>query len=173
MKRPKAKPARTIGPTDLDNTPPPETMEHKVDLLIRDICQNGTDSVHNMRVVNTDDKSHSGKQPEKCLQEAEREKTRMYLKACLKQNRHFSPFVASMYGLLGVEATATLKRIASCLATKWRQPYSRTCVYDKINISNTLLRATHRCIRGSRVPAHHISVQLPQWEDGPGLNLSR
>ena len=45
----------------------------------------------------------------------------MYLEACLHQRRHFSPFVASVDGLLGVEATATLKRIASCLATKWKQ----------------------------------------------------
>ena len=42
----------------------------------------------------------------------------MYLEAFLQQHRHFSPFVASVEGLLGVEATATLKRIASRLATK-------------------------------------------------------
>ena len=101
-----------------------------------------------MRVVNTDDKSHSGKQPEKCLQEAEREKTRMYLKACLKQHRHFPPFVASVDGILGVEATATLKRIASQLATKWWQPYLRTCGYVNSRIAITLVRAMHWCIWG-------------------------
>ena len=78
-------------------------------------------SVHNMRVVNTDFKSHMAKAPEKCLQEAERGKKRMDLAACLHQRRHFFPFVALVYGLLGVEATAILKRLASCLATKWKQ----------------------------------------------------
>ena len=39
----------------------------------------------------------------------------MYLEACLQQRRHFSPFVASVDGLMGVEAMATLKRIASRL----------------------------------------------------------
>ena len=31
----------------------PEVTEQKGDLLIRDLWQQGTDSVHNMRVVNT------------------------------------------------------------------------------------------------------------------------
>ena len=95
----------------------------------------------------------------------------MYLEACLKQRRHFSPFVASVDGLLGVEATATLKRIASRLATKWKQSYSKMCGYVKIKIVITLVRATHCCMRGSRVPSHRISVQRSQWEDGEGLNL--
>ena len=45
-------------------------------------------------------------------------KKKMYLEAWLQQNWHFSPFVALVDGLLGVEATATLKRLASRLATK-------------------------------------------------------
>ena len=97
----------------------------------------------------------------------------MYLEACLQQRRHFSPFVASVDGLLGVEATATLKRISSRLAPKWRQTYSKTCGYVKSRVAIALVRATHRCLRGSRVPAHHISVQRPKWEDGAGLNLFR
>ena len=75
-----------------------------------------------MRIMNTDAKSHSTKTLEKCFQEAEQAKKKMYLEACLQQRRHFSPFVASVDGILGVEALATMKRIASRLATKWRQP---------------------------------------------------
>ena len=97
----------------------------------------------------------------------------MYLESCLQKRRHFSPFVAFVNGILGVEATETLKMLASCLATKWRQPYSRTCGCVKSSISITLVRATHCCIPGSRVLAHRISVQRPQWEDGAGLNLFR
>ena len=95
----------------------------------------------------------------------------MYPGDCLQQRRHLSPFVASVDQLLGVEATAILKRIASRLATKWRQPYSKTCGYVKSRVAITLVRATHRCLRGSRVPEHRISVQRPQWEDGVGVNL--
>ena len=80
-----------------------------------------------MRVVNTDDKSHMAKYPEKCLQEAERGKKRMYLEACLQQRRHFFPFVALVDGLLGMGAAETLKKLSSRLATKWKQPYLKTC----------------------------------------------
>ena len=97
----------------------------------------------------------------------------MYLEACLQQRRHFSPSVASVDGLLGLDTTAILKRLASCLSTKWKQSYSKTCEYVKSRIAITLVCATHCCIRGSRVPAHRISVQRPQWEDAAGLNLFR
>ena len=97
----------------------------------------------------------------------------MYLEACLQQRRHFSPFVASVYGLMGVEATANLKKLASRMATKCKQSYSKTCGYVKIRIAITSVRATYRCIRESRVPAHRISMQRPQWEDDAGINLFR
>ena len=79
---------------------------------------NGTNSVHNMRVVNTDAKYYLSKTPEKCLQEAAREKKKIYLEACLQQRRQFSPFVASVDALLYVDTVATLIRIAIHLATK-------------------------------------------------------
>ena len=154
-------------------TAAPEVTYQKGDLLIRDLWQQGTDSVHNMCVVNTDALSYIRQSPEKCLQEAERGKKKMYLEACLHQRQHFSPFVASVDGMLGVDTTATKKRISSRLATKWRQPYSKTCGYVKSRVAITLVRATHRCLRGSCVPAHQISVQRPRWEDGAGLSLFR
>ena len=96
-----------------------------------------------MRIVNTNAKYYWEKSLENCMDEAEKSKMKMYLEACLRQLRHFSPFVASVDGLLGAEATATLKRIASCLASKWRQSYSKTCVYVMSRIAITLVRATH------------------------------
>ena len=67
VKRPKANPDRTSGSTDQDGAPPPESMEYKGELLIRDIWQNRTDSVHDMRVVNTDAKTNAVKTLEKLL----------------------------------------------------------------------------------------------------------
>ena len=117
----KRKKSKTAGPSDTtypDETPP-EAKKQKGDLLLRYLWYNGTDSVHNMPVVNIDAKSYWKKSPEKCLEEADKSKKKMYLECCLQQRRHFSPFVAYVDGLLGVEATDTLKRIASCLASNW------------------------------------------------------
>ena len=124
MSRTKPKPAgyKLTTPSDA-TTEAPEVTEQKGDLLIRDLWQQRTDSVPDMHVVNTDALSYVRRSPEKFLHESERGKKKRYLEACLQRHRYFSPFVASVGGLLGVEATATLKRIGSCLATKWRQPY--------------------------------------------------
>ena len=120
MSRTKPKPAGSNLTKSTDETTAvPEVTEQKGDHIIRDLWQQGTDSVHDMRVVNTDALSYVRKSPEKCLHEAERGKKKMYLEAFLQQCRHFSPFVASVDGILGVEATDTLKRIASRLDTKW------------------------------------------------------
>ena len=139
--------------------------------MIRDLCQNVTKSVHNMHVVNTDAKSVLVKTPKRCLQEAAKEKKNMYLEACLKQHQHFLPFVNSADGILDREARATLKRIARYFVTKFHKTYLRTCGYVKIRIAITLMWVTHRFIWGYRLPAHHISVQRPQWEDDAVLNL--
>ena len=73
----------------------------------------------------------------------------------------------------GGEGDGYPERLASRLATKWKQSYSKTCGYVKSRIAITLVGATHPCIRGSGVPAHRIGVQWPQWEDGAGINLFR
>ena len=63
----------------------PEVTEQKGELLIRDLWKQGTDSVHDMCVVNTYALPYARKTPEKCLQKSERGKKKMYLEACLQQ----------------------------------------------------------------------------------------
>ena len=71
VQRTKVQPARSTQPPPKKK---PEAMEQKGNLLICDLWKNGTDSVHNMRVVNTEAKYNLTKTPEKCLQEIERVK---------------------------------------------------------------------------------------------------
>ena len=72
------------GTTDQTWAPAPEVTAQKGNLMICDLWHNGTDTVHDMRVMNTDAKSRMAMDPEKCLQKAERGKKRMYLAACLQ-----------------------------------------------------------------------------------------
>ena len=72
----------------------------------------------------------------------------------------------------GKGATAFLKRLSVLLAKKWQKPYSVVCGYVNVRISIAIIRATHLCLRGSRVPASKIS-RRPQWEGKAGLGLSR
>ena len=52
VKRTKDMPADSNGKSE--HAAAPEVMGQKGNLLIRDLWQQGTDSVHNMHVVNTD-----------------------------------------------------------------------------------------------------------------------
>ena len=74
---------------------------------------------------------------------------------------------------MGVEAGSTLIRLASRLAIKWWQPYSRTGGYVKIRIDITLVWATQWCIWESRVLEQKIIIQRLQWEDGTIMKLFR
>ena len=141
------------------------------DILVRGFWARGTDCIIDVRVTNTDALSQRHKDPEKILAQHEREKKRKYLEPCLKQRRHFTPFVVSTDGLLGREATFFTRRLSSILAEKWHQPYSVVCGFVKTRLSIAIARATHLCLRGSRIPTGQISNRRPLWEDRAGLGL--
>ena len=58
VKRTKAAPAGANGDIGRTTVQPPEVTEHKIDLLIWDLWQQGDDSVHGMHVMNTDAPTH-------------------------------------------------------------------------------------------------------------------
>ena len=87
----------------------------------------GTDSFHDMCVMNINATSYQSKSPEKCLETAEKVNKRKYFNTCLKKRRHFITFVVSVEVFLGVREEETLKRIARRLATKWKEPYPQIC----------------------------------------------
>ena len=70
-----------------------------------------------------------------------------YLDACLKQIRQFNYLFVSLDGLLQFEAEATLKYIASRLATKCKEPYSQTCGYVISRYVINLIQEAHCCIQ--------------------------
>ena len=70
-----------------------ENSEQNGDLLIRDLWKRGTESIHDMHVVNTGALSHRKKLPEKYLQMSERDKNNNYMDYCLHQRRNLPPFV--------------------------------------------------------------------------------
>ena len=55
---------------------------------------------------------------EKCLEISEKKEKKKYFDVCLKHRWYFTPFVASVDGLLRVESEAKLNCIARCLATQ-------------------------------------------------------
>ena len=140
------------------------------DLLIRGLWTKGTDCIIDVRITDTDAKSYVSCDPMAVLAQHERAKKKKYLQPCLAQRRTFCPFITSCNGLLGKEATRLLQRLALRIAKKTGRAYSKVCGIVRARMSIAIVRATHLCLRGSRIPTTAMS-RRPAWLDGAGLGL--
>jgi hypothetical protein len=89
------------------------------------------------------------------------------------QSKMHSLYLIHTDGLIGKELKTLLKKLSSLLAEKWEKPYSVVCGYLNAQMSIAIVRATHLCLRGSRIPTSQMSNRRPQWEDRAGLGLFR
>ena len=64
----------------------------------------GTDSIHDMHVMNTDVILYQSKTLEECLEYDEREMKKNHLNNFLSKRQHFTPFFALVCGLFGADA---------------------------------------------------------------------
>ena len=72
--------------------------------------------------------------------------------------------------MFGFEARTFLKRLAKLLAEEWEKAYSIVMGFISARRSIALVKATNRCIRGSRTPVSNMSNRF-RWEGGAGLGL--
>ena len=123
-----------------------------------------------MRITDTDTPSNRNLDPLKILRRHETEKKRKYGERCAQAQRHFTPLVFSVDGLEGTEAQAARKRLASRLAAKWKRDFSSTCGFVRARIAFALVRATSRCLRGTRDPTKSPTPPL-EWVTGAASRL--
>ena len=145
--------------------------QERGDVLVRGLFTPGKDGIIDVCIPDVDAKTYQGKTPAKVLEGHEKRKMAWYKAACQEQHRDFAPFVASHDGLLAYQAKVLLQLLARRLAQKWDKPYSVVANYVRARMSIAILRASHSCLRGSRIPAHHMSTRRPMWEDQAGLSL--
>ena len=138
------------------------------DVAIAGPWHSHTDCIIDARVTDTDQESYLKQDPAKVLSNQERSKKAKCLEPCLAQRRHFSPFVASVDGMFGREATTVAKRLAAVLASKWQRPYSVVCSYVKSRLAIDVIRSTNRCMRGSRTPSSGVKFRIIP-EDGSAI----
>ena len=69
------------------------------------------------------------------LASAEQEKKRKYLSAAETRHASFTPFVVSVDGALGCEASMFLKRLADKLSEKWGKSYVHVLTWLKMKLS--------------------------------------
>jgi len=66
--------------------------------------------------------------------------------------------------MYGFEARTFLKRLAKLLAKEYEKPYSTVRGFINARMSIALVRATNRCIKGSRIPVSNMSNRLIRKE---------
>jgi len=73
-----------------------------------------------------------------------------------------------------IEPFDILKKFTTCiaklLAEEWEKPYPTVRGFINARMSIAPVRATNRCIRGSRIPVSNMSNSF-RWEGGAGFGL--
>ena len=118
-------PSRDVHLADSTRTEP--SSEFRGDLAVHGFWSRGQTAIFDVRMTDTDQPSNRNTDPGKVLLRHEKEKKDKYGALCIARRRSFTPLVFSIDGLLGKEATAASKRLASSLAAKWKRSYSEVC----------------------------------------------
>ena len=139
------------------------------DIAIRGFWRPQVTCYIDVRVTDVDASSYVSRPVSKVLAGQEKDKKNKYLRSCLDSRCHFTPFVCSVDGVLGVEASAFLKHLSRKLAAKWERRIAEVSGYVKMRMSLAIVRATNRCIRGARSPVGRMAY--PIGDDGASLGL--
>jgi len=122
------------------------------DLGVRGVWIPQVEALFDVRVANTDAASYINHSVSAVLATAGEEKMHKYLTAAA-ESRHasFTPFVVSVDGALGYEASMFLQRLAEKLSSGWDKSYGHVLTWIHVRLAFAVIRATNLCLRGSRV----------------------
>ena len=74
-------------------------------------------------------------------------KIKKYNNAAIARRASFTPFVVSVDGALGCEAT----NLSEHICMKWGRPYGEVMGWLRASLSFAIIRATDLCLWGSRI----------------------
>ena len=158
---------RLVAPVPASQLPPAT----RGDSSVYGFWKRSTKAIFDVRITNLEHGQQRGQQASKMLAKHEKEKKAKHLDRCLEARCQFTPLVFSCDGMMGLEAKAASKRLASKLSAKWRRPYSQLCAYVRSRLSMAVARGTSLCLRGCRDRDPLLRNPAPQWDSGTGLAL--
>jgi hypothetical protein len=128
---------------------------------IRGFWSHGRECIFDIRITNTDSRSHRNRDASKVLASQEKEKKDKYERACREQRKDFSPLVYSIDGMAGPKTRAAERRLAARFAWKWKREYSEMVGFVRTRMSLAVVRANSLMWRGSRTRrrAHPGTIQ--------------
>ena len=81
-------------------------------------------------------------------------KTDKYGKHCNDQRKHFSPFVLSVYGILGRQALVVLEQLSLTMAERRNEPLSHLRAWINGQIEIAVAKYYSHMIRGAQLTSH-------------------
>ena len=128
--------------------------------------QRGCNCIFDVRITDTEARSHRKKDPAKVLELQEKEKKGKYLQTCHELRKDFTPLVYSVYGMAGKEAPCAESQLAFHLTSKWNHPKSQLVGFVRVRLALAIARANSLLIRGSR---NHGGLVRANTADGTAL----
>ena len=150
-----------------------EGNDNRGDLAVQSFYHRGRPTIIDVSIIASDSNSYLERNsaPATLLKTREKEKKNKYRRDCQLNRCDFTPFIMTSDGMLGKEAKDFVKTLAGKIANKWKAPYSHVCALIKASIIMTCLRATSRCLHGSRVSFRRIRSAEDYCKDGAGIGL--
>ena len=120
-----------------------------------------------MRCFYPDAQSYTSKTLPQLFQQHAKEKTDKYKDICKAASAHFTPFITTTDGAIGLEANELLSLLGNKLSKKWRKPKGVVMGWIRARMSIAIVKATSACIRCLRhTRANRLEVG---FEDGAAL----
>ena len=141
------------------------------DIMCRGFYARGIHLILDARITDADNQTNKVQLVDMVLRKHECRTKQLYLRKCLDQQRHFALYIVTADGTLGKEARTFHKALSHCLAKQWKCLVSKATQFVITSMSVAILRASHRCLRGSLLPAHTMGKRISLWEDEAGLGL--
>jgi hypothetical protein len=104
------------------------------------------------------------------------EKKRKYLKDCLEQRCHFTPFEVSTDGLIDREVKTLMKKLSAILAEKWEKQAENGDRWATVDHGICNRMFSYREVKSSHLVKHYqlstfgnglASSELQPWRNGP------
>ena len=147
------------------------TDEARLDISARGFWQDGQKAFFDVRVFNPFAQVHLNSSLEKCFENNEKEKKRMYNQRIIQiEHGTLSPLIFTPYGGTSRETEHVIKTLCSKIALKRKLPYSQTMNWFRLKISFILMKSAILCVRETRDWKH--DEQIANLDDIELLNFA-
>ena len=148
------------------------SREARLDMKAVGFWTPGVTAFFDVHVTHVNSQSNQGKHTFTIFKEQENEKKRKYNQRVMDvEMGTFTPVVFGTNRGMGLDCQNFLRTLANNLSSKNKEPCASVISWLRIQLSFSVLRTVHRCVRGSRYPFKSCEVSEDFTLAVAGLHL--